>query len=106
MFAPEGRFGVMSERSAVGNVISRIGKKANVVVDVDPRSGRKKFASAHDFRRAFGERWSKRLMPADLKELMRHAEIGTTMKYYVGANAQRTNSTLWAAFDDSMKALA
>jgi hypothetical protein len=36
-------------------------------------------------------------MPSVLKELMRHANIETTMKYYVGRNAQSTAATLWAA---------
>ena len=36
----------------VGRVISAIGKKAEVVVN----SGAGKYASAHDFRRAFGTR--------------------------------------------------
>jgi len=47
----------------------------------------KKFASAHDLRRAFGQRWAIRIMPTVLRELMRHADISTTMKYYVGQNA-------------------
>ncbi len=29
-------------------------------------------------------------MPAELKELMRHASIETTMTYYVGQNAEAT----------------
>ena len=40
----------------------------------------KKTASAHDLRRAFGERWAARLMPAQLMELMRHETIETTRK--------------------------
>jgi hypothetical protein len=30
-----------------------------------------------------------------LKELMRHTEIATTMKFYVGVNAQATADELW-----------
>ncbi len=37
-------------------------------------------------------------MPAQLMELMRHESIETTLRYYVGANAQRTNDAIWAAF--------
>jgi len=36
-------------------------------------------------------------MPVDLKELMRHRDIKTTMKYYVGINAKSVADTLWAA---------
>ena len=67
-------------------------------VDTDPVSGKVKFASAHDLRRAFGERWATRVMPQVLRELMRHENINTTMKYYVGRNAQRTAEALWSAF--------
>ena len=37
-------------------------------------------------------------MPARLKELMRHGAIDTTMKYYVGQNAQATADVLWGAY--------
>lgn len=54
-----------------------------------------KYGSAHDLRRAFGLRWSRRIMPAVLKELMRHEDIGTTMKYYVGTEAEETARMLY-----------
>ena len=57
----------------------------------------KKTASAHDLRRAFGERWAAKLMPAQLMELMRHESIDTTLSYYVGRNAERTAAMLWAS---------
>jgi len=34
-------------------------------------------------------------MPQVLKELMRHEDIQTTMRYYVGRNAQTTADALW-----------
>ena len=73
----------------VSKIVSSIGEKAKVRVDV------KKTASAHDLRRAFGERWASRLMPAQLMELMRHETIETTLSYYVGRNAERTAAILW-----------
>ncbi len=73
----------------VSKIVSSIGEKAKVRVDV------KKTASAHDLRRAFGERWAARLMPAQLMELMRHETIETTLSYYVGRNAERTAAILW-----------
>jgi len=82
-----------------GRVISAIGEAAGVVVD--KASG--KFASAHDLRRAFGFRWAMRVMPAVLKELMRHADISTTMKYYVGQNAEAMADEIWAAADPNSK---
>ena len=35
-------------------------------------------------------------MPAVLMELMRHARIETTMKYYVGENADATAEEIWS----------
>lgn len=88
---PRKRGAALSEITHVSRVISAIGEAAAVVVD--KASG--KYASAHDLRRAFGARWSGKVMPAVLKELMRHADIGTTMKYYVGQNAESTADDLW-----------
>ena len=36
-------------------------------------------------------------MPQVLMELMRHASIATTLKYYVGRNADTTAAALYAA---------
>ena len=54
-------------RRAVGPIISAIGKSAGVVVDERTKGKEtvKKFASAHDLRRAFGQRWASRVMPTD-----------------------------------------
>ena len=90
----------------VSAVVTRIGKTARVVVDERTKRDRKtgevrtvvKYASAHDLRRSFGFRWSRRILPAELKELMRHADIQTTMLYYVGQEAETTGDALWAAY--------
>lgn len=82
----------------VSAIISRIGKAANVKVNTNPKTGKVKYASAHDLRRSFGDRWARRVMPQVLKELMRHESIETTMKYYVGVNAQVTAATLWSVY--------
>lgn len=95
-------------RHAVGPVVTRIGKKGGVVVDERVKQKKdekgklvdvvvRKFASAHDLRRGFGFRWSRRVMPPILQELMRHASIQTTMEYYVGQNAESTADELWRA---------
>jgi integrase len=89
--------GLQGERTAdlvyISRVISTIGQAAGVVVD--KASG--KFASAHDLRRAFGRRWSSRVMPADLMKLMRHASIDTTMKYYADSEASDTEDAVYSA---------
>jgi integrase len=89
-------------RDSIGPIISAIGEKAGIIVgqrtkadDAGKAVTVPKFASAHDLRRAFGFRWSRRVMPPVLKELMRHTEIATTMKFYVGVNAQATADELW-----------
>jgi integrase len=84
----DGKPGRPSE-DRVSKIISKIGEAANVRVDEN------KTASAHDLRRTFGERWAARLMPPQLMELMRHESIETTLKYYVGRNAERTAAILW-----------
>ncbi len=74
-------------------IISAIGRSAKVLVN----SVTGKTASAHDLRRAFGYRWSRRIKTPQLKELMRHASIETTLTYYVGQNAESTSRELWNA---------
>lgn len=59
-------------------------------VKVSEAEGKTKYASAHDFRRAFGLRWSRLIMPTELKEVMRHENIATTMQFYVGQDAKQT----------------
>lgn len=81
----------------VSKVLSMAGEKANIVVNRDAKSGEVKFASAHDLRRSFGTRWAGQVMPAVLKDLMRHADIQTTMKFYVSASAKATEDILWKA---------
>jgi integrase len=100
---------VSSDRASI--IISEIGRRAGVKVRskvksmVDPETGERrpveavKFASAHDLRRSFGERWSERVLPKVLMELMRHESIETTMRFYVGQNAQRTADAAWAAYE-------
>jgi integrase len=83
----------------VQRIIGIIGRLANVKVAEKPKGDavQVKYASAHDLRRSFGERWATRVMPQVLMELMRHESIETTLRYYVGRNAQQTASVLWDA---------
>lgn len=77
----------------VSRGITAIGKSAGVIVNQNPL----KYASAHDLRRSFGERWASRVMPAILMQLMRHESIETTMRYYVGQNANEVARQCWQA---------
>ncbi|MEN6368059.1 MAG: tyrosine-type recombinase/integrase [Thermoguttaceae bacterium] len=78
----------------VCRLVAKVGRKAGVVVN----KADGKYASAHDLRRAFGTRWAKRVMPAVLKRLMRHASIDTTMSFYVDLDADEMATDLWAKF--------
>jgi integrase len=90
-------------RHVVGPIVSAIGKSAGVVVDARPKNGKpRKFASAHDLRRAFGFRWAMRVMPAILQQLMRHADIQTTMDYYVVQDAEAVPDAVWAAVGNTV----
>ena len=87
----------------VGKVFAAAGESAGVIVEQRSRLTKKgqwlpKYASAHDLRRSFGDRWSHRVMPAVLMQLMRHKSIETTMKYYVGRNTERLANEIWDAF--------
>lgn len=91
-------------RFKVGLTVSAIGEKAGVVVDERRKRGEtvRKFASAHDLRRGFGQRWAGKVMPTVLRELMRHASLNTTMKFYVGTNAEASADALWNAVGDTL----
>jgi integrase len=90
----------------IGPVVSTIGRKAGVVVgqteklvDEDGRRVSKPvklFAGAHDLRRSFCTRWSRKVMPAVLQRLARHAHVSTTMSFYVSSTADEIGADLWA----------
>ena len=80
----------------VGRIVSQFGRRAGVAVRTDSQ-GRRRHATAHDLRRSFGSRWSVRVVPTVLQELMRHRNIQTTLDYYIGANAERTADAVWEA---------
>jgi integrase len=102
VFKLRGIKGSLLEAGTVSKRVCDIGHKARVKVEETTRKGKPhiKYASAHDLRRSFGERWALRVMPQVLMELMRHEAIETTMKYYVGRNAERTADALWAAVEE------
>ncbi len=74
-----------------------VARRNRVIVD----QAKDKPATAHDLRRSFGQRWAALVMPQVLMELMRHESIDTTLKYYVGRNAQRTAKVLREAYEQA-----
>ena len=71
----------------VSVVGSRIGEASDTVVS--SAGSKTKYASLHDFRRSFGDRWSQKVMPQTLMKLMRHESIDTTLRFYVGHDAEK-----------------
>ncbi len=84
----------------VSAVIVKIGREAGVEVSRHPKTGKMKHASAHDLRRSFGSRWAPRLKPAALMKLMRHADISTTMDFYVDLDADDLAAEIWAVYEN------
>jgi hypothetical protein len=80
------------ETHHVGQIVDKIGVKSGVIVNAIEG----KHASAHGLRRTFGTRWARRVMPAVLQKLMRHANVQTTMQYYVDLNVDEVADSLWA----------
>lgn len=72
--------------------ISELGRLA--LIQVDQQGDKVIHATAHDLRRAFGQRWSRRVPPMVLKELMRHECVSTTEKYYLDIDADNTAAML------------
>ena len=107
-------FSPLSRRPGIGRltlgVVSKticdIGKAAGIKVSErtkrDKKTGKAiqvvKYASAHNFRRAFGFRWAMRVLPPALIALMRHESIQTTLEFYVGRNADAVADDVWRAF--------
>jgi integrase len=85
----------LTDSNLVSRVISDIGHAVGVIVDRQ----KEKFASAHDLRKSFGVRWAARVMPTILQDLMRHADIATTMKFYIGQNALASADVIWDTMD-------
>jgi len=96
VFNPSGKNGNRLNEAETSRTVGKIGKAAKVKVAGTQECP--KYASAHDFRRSFGTRWSSKVMPAVLQQMMRHAEISTTMGFYVTQNANATADAMWSAF--------
>jgi len=94
VFVLPGSNGATLKQDAIGRKVSRIGRAAKVVVN----KAEDQFATAHDLRRSFGTRWSSRVKPAVLQRLMRHADIKTTMAFYVFQEADDVAADLWRQF--------
>lgn len=81
------------ERVNVFGLSKRI-SKLFAVANIEVEDG--KTATAHDLRRTFGLFWSTRLKPIQLKTLMRHSTIETTLKYYVDLPTTDVSEAIWS----------
>jgi len=77
-----------------GKVISAIGELAGVKAGKG-RGGKTRYASAHDYRRSFGTRWSRIVEPEELRRLMRHKSIDTTLDFYVDGIDDDLAENVW-----------
>jgi len=99
VFNPDLAKGGCRRIDTVSKAICRIGERA--AVKVDEKGGKPVWASAHDLRRAFGARWSRKVNSMVLKELMRHASVTTTEKYSVGIQSDETSALLAGLMQNS-----
>lgn len=81
--------GLPRRTDSLVHAVRKIGEASGIVVNAAGKT-----VTAHDLRRSFGTRWSRRLAPAELKMLMRHRDIGTTMDYYVDIEAGELSKKL------------
>lgn len=81
----------------VGKVVSRIGRKAEIIVEPgDERTGRPiKYASAHDLRRSCGDRLRNAgVPPLVICRVMRHSSWETTRRHYAPGDVQSDAAVL------------
>jgi integrase len=95
VFRPIMPSGSRAKAQEGGRMVALIGELARVVVHTNAKTGKVKYASAHDLRRSFGTRWAKRVKTPILMRLMRHENIQTTMAYYVDLDATELAEELW-----------
>ena len=79
----------------VGKVITRIGRRAGIVVTPAKGETPAKYASAHDLRRSLAERLYDAGCPErDVSRVMRHASAQTTRRHYAPGNVQKAAGVL------------
>lgn len=97
-FNPIGQKGRYRVVGSVGRIISEYGSMAKIVTVPGATPADVSFATAHDLRRTFAQRWASRVMPPILQHLMRHSSIETTMKFYVGSSADAASLAILDAW--------
>ncbi len=93
---------------AVKHTVSAIGTAAKIKVGtrtkLNEETGQRekvvKYASAHDLRRSFIQRWSKRVPRRKLQLLARHRSYQTTEAYYLEDDREELGREMWRRFGD------
>lgn len=73
----------------IGKLIAKVGEASGIQTPAG-------FVTAHDFRRTFGTTMALQLKPLELKTIMRHANIATTLAYYVDQKMEELGASLWS----------
>jgi len=81
-----------------GELVGEIGKRAGVKVANEPT----KYATAQNYRQAFGTRWAKLVRPNVLQKMMRHKSYRTTQDFYVHEAADDLANEIYTAFNNSL----
>jgi integrase len=79
-------------QARVQKVVAKIGEEAGIQV------GGSKTATGYDLRRSIGIRL--KFMPQVLQQMMRHSDIQTTMRFYVGLKASDLGEVIYEADAD------
>lgn len=77
-------------RDRIGKIIAEIGRTAGIITSRDGV-----FASAHDLRRTFATEMARVLKPIELRAIMRHSNIQTTLSYYVESDSDTIGRSIW-----------
>lgn len=87
----------------VGKIISRIGERANVVVQPAKQDKPTKYASAHDLRRSCADRLIEAGVPErDVQRVLRHASAETTRRHYSPGTVQRSAAVIREQLQDKV----
>lgn len=97
IFAPRLSRRARVHEDTMTHILRQISQRAGVSCG-EGQSGRPISATAQQFRRTFGRRWAPKVRPHVLQVMMRHENLATTQKYYLGENAQDAADQMWAAY--------
>ncbi|MES2791729.1 MAG: hypothetical protein V4719_19065 [Planctomycetota bacterium] len=67
-------------------------------IDRPNRAAKTHYAGSQDFRRTFGTRWARRVLPVVLQQMMRQQDLATTMKYYIELETEDLAADIYEAY--------